>query len=182
MNIDEALEAELARTRDELKIDPTYFPRCVALHEQHVRALSDLLRPLVIFAIEAIDFGRDVTTEEIEDHVVELAQLLLSNWSGLIEHALQDQDDERLVLIDGLPASAAPDAGLVGVEPWFVLPALVADWVLATYQLHLVKHDPIVALTPSIYLLFFSDEFRATRTREQAQAWLDELRNAEKQT
>ena len=115
------------------------------------------------------------TVAEIEAHAIELAQLLLSNWTALLEHALEDSP--RLELVSALPSTSPAESLVAGVEA-FVLDVLSAGLALSTYQQALADREEVVALTPTVHIFSVANQWRATRTRRDADAWLAEMQRA----
>lgn len=227
--MNKALQAELARTQAELKPDPVRFARRAALHEQHVRALSDRLRPAVATALKQesaqlvaggwIDEARQALSQwllqastvettdeirareqaerelhaelaeslaslaqnpldaEIEAHAIELAQLLLSNWIGHLEHALQDVPSGRLdALVDAMPPSARPGSDLEGAEG-FALHVGTTAQILADYRLELaMSPQGVIEMTPSVSIFHSSGRWFAARTLTDATSWRESIR------
>lgn len=227
MTLPESLRLELERMSALLKPDPAAFEARKAMHELHVLAFVDQLRPAVRKALEeegqaevagdwiedarqtivrwlalpanvhetsTLDAERQLqealtddlvaeaakpTDEEVEDHATELAQLLLSNWFAMLEHALQDQGGELLALdFDALPLRARPAEVLQGCEA-FALPALAAATALRDYQRSLMQDNSIVALSPTLHLLRARGEWRVARTRQRAEAALQQQTRAQ---
>ncbi|MGY4829190.1 hypothetical protein ACVNIS_11475 [Sphaerotilaceae bacterium SBD11-9] len=227
--MDKALQAELARTRAELKPDPVGFARRTALHKQHVRALGAYLRPAVAvalkeesakllaeewvaearqalsrwllqtnaeekpedvlargqaerelqteLAIDLVELASTPTETEIDEHTVELAQLLLSNWIGHLEHGLQDSSDGRLRdLVNAMPPKVPPSAVLVGVEA-FALPVAVTSQLLAEHQQALAASRDVIEMTPTVSLFHLAGRWYAAERHSDAVSWHGELRD-----
>lgn len=226
--MNKALQAELARTRGELKPDPAGFARRTALLQQHVRALGARLRPAVADALgvesaqlmaegwvaearqalsrwllqtKAEETPEDVlareraerelqtelavdlaalastpTEAEIDDHTVELAQLLLSNWIGRLEHALQDSSNGRLQdLVDAMPPDAQPRAVLEGVEA-FALPVGRTSQLFAEHQQVMAASHDVIEMTPTVSLFHLTGRWYAAQRHSDAVSWQGELR------
>lgn len=108
-----------------------------------------------------------IPDDEVEEHASELAQLLLSNWFGLLEHAMQDDAEDLLDLdMDALPGTAHLDAVLQGCAA-FALPALSAATALRHYQRGF-EPNSITALSPSLYLVRSQSGWQVARTHERA--------------
>lgn len=109
---------------------------------------------------------------EVADHSRELAQLLLSNWFSLLEHALQDHKVGLLPLdFDALPPQTLPSAVLDGCEA-FALPPLAAAKALREFQQGLAKEGEVVSLSPTLHLLRTRNEWHLARSTQLAQASL----------
>lgn len=218
------LQTELERLRGLLRPDRAAFAERQELHERHVRAFADQLRPAVRLALEQegsaevatawINDARRMLTQwagmatgiggqsglptdqdaarklqeeltaallpeagepsegEVEDHSRELAQLLLSNWFSLLEHALQDHKVGLLALdFDALPPQTLPSAVLEGCEA-FALPPLAAAMALREFQQGLAKEGEVVRLSPTLHLLRTESEWHLARSTQLAQASL----------
>lgn len=108
-----------------------------------------------------------VPDDEVEEHATELAQLLLSNWFGLLEHSMQDDAEDLLDLdMDALPRTAHLDAVLQGCAA-FALPALSAATALRQYQRGFAPNS-ITVLSPSLHLVRSQGGWQVARTRERA--------------
>lgn len=93
-----------------------------------------------------------VSDDEVEEHATQLAQLLLSNWFGLLEHAMQDRSVDVLELDqDALPKTVHFNAVLAGVSAYALTPSEVAN-LLRRYQ-HGFALGSTTALSPSLQLV-----------------------------
>ena len=111
------------------------------------------------------------TDAEVDEHTIELAQLLLSNWIGHLEHSLQDAPNGRLeLLVDAMPPTARPGADLEGAEG-FALSVDAAAQVLAAYRLELAASQKVVELTPSVSIFHAVGRWFAACTLEDAKSW-----------
>ena len=120
-------------------------------------ARDDLSRPLR----QAVE---SVSDDEVEEHATQLARLLLSNWFGLLEHAMQDLSVDVLDLDqDALPKTGHVDAVLAGVSA-YVLPPLEAANVLRRYQQGFAVGST-TALSPSLQLVRGQHGWQVARTR-----------------
>lgn len=123
------------------------------------------------------DAAVSVPEEEVEEHATELAQLLLSNWFGLLEHAMQDNPVHLIELdMDALPKTAHLDAVLQGCAA-FALPALSAATALRQYQRGFAL-DSITPLSPTLHLVRAGSGWQLSRTYEGARRALDAARPA----
>ncbi len=127
------------------------------------------------------DVARSLATEnrqpdpdEIEDHAVELAQLLLSNWSALLEHALEDSQDGRVTLVDRLPDSALFGQDVAGIEG-FAVSAADAMRVFSQFQTDLVEQGAVAELTPTVHVFCFNERWRVAASRDLAWSWREQL-------
>lgn len=108
-----------------------------------------------------------VSDDEIEQHATGLARLLLSNWFGLLEHAMQDQQGDRLDLdSDALPKTAHLGAVLQGCAA-YALPAASATAALRQYQTGL-SVGSMTALSPTLFLLRSADGWHVSRRTKAA--------------
>lgn len=121
-------------------------------HESH---LTDMGKEHLIATISASlqENPGKVTDEEIEEHAVELAQLLLSNWVGILEQAFADAPGQAVVLLEykALPPQTDPNALGRGCEAY----ALAVDdcvKALLTYQESLVSPGSKVDISADIQL------------------------------
>ncbi len=123
------------------------------------------------------DAAVSVPEAEVEEHATELAQLLLSNWFGLLEHAMQDNGADPLELdMDALPKTAHLDAVLQGCAA-FALPALSAATSLRQYQKGFAL-DSITPLSPTLHLARAGSGWQVSRTHEGARRALQAARAA----
>lgn len=110
---------------------------------------------------------QSVSDHEVEGHATRLAQLLLSNWFGLLEHAMQDNKTDLLELdVDALPKTANIDAVLRGVAA-YVLPPLAAATELRRYQRRLAVGSS-TALSPTLHLFRDRRGWQVARTPDAA--------------
>lgn len=113
------------------------------------------------------DAAVSISDEDVEEHATELAQLLLSNWFGLLEQAMQDAAEDLIELdMDALPGTAHLDAVLQGCAA-FALPALSAATALRQYQRGFMPNS-ITALSPSLHLVRSSGSWQVARSYERA--------------
>ncbi|MBQ0942277.1 hypothetical protein KAK07_02890 [Ideonella sp. 4Y16] len=107
--------------------------------------------------------------DEVDEHARELAQLLLSNWFSLLEHALQDANADALALdFDALPMRTLPGAVLNGCEA-FALPPRESAKALREFQQGLARAGEVVSLSPTLHLLPAKHGWHVARTRQRAQ-------------
>lgn len=105
-----------------------------------------------------------VPNVEVEEHATQLAQLLLSNWFGLLEHAMQDHETDVIDLnVDGLPKTARLDAVLHGVAAYAISPS-AAVAALRRYQRTLAVGSK-TALSPTLHLIRAEQGWQVARTR-----------------
>jgi hypothetical protein len=91
--------------------------------------------------------------DEIETHATELAQLLLSNWSAVLEHGLEDAEAEMLDLdFSALPSSTHAEAVLLGCEAFAPSPIASAR-ALQSFQEGQVTQGKTFSLSPTLHLV-----------------------------
>lgn len=164
-------EARQALSRWLLQTKAEETPKDVLARDQPERELQTEL------AIDLVELASTPTETEIDEHTVELAQLLLSNWIGHLEHALQDTTDGRLQdLVDAMPPEVQPRAVLVGVEA-FALPVGMSSQLLAEHQQALAASHDVIEMTPTVSIFHLTGRWYAAKCHSDAVSWQGELRD-----
>lgn len=160
----EALEAEAARVMPEgWMADAELLGRLDAAHVAEHDAQNSLGPSTIHIGLQQMRHRvASVCDGEVEEHATQLAQLLLSNWFGLLEHAMQDQEAELLDLdLDALPRTASSDAVLRGCAAFALPPSSALD-VLLAYR----RGFPVgstTALSPTLHLTRSADGWQVAR-------------------
>ncbi len=117
--------------------------------------------------------ANEVTQDEIEEHSIELAQLLLSNWIGVLEQALHDAPTREPIALEfkALPPQAEPSLLSRGCEA-FSLPVEDCIKALLAYQDCLAGSDEAAELSASIKLHRAVDgRWRVLRSDSEDELW-----------
>lgn len=94
----------------------------------------------------------EVSNDEVTEHSTDLARLLISNWFGALEDAVQAQPDEAVKLeYRAFPPSASAGVVTEGCEA-FALPAEQAISLVFEYQKSLAGSGQVVELSPIVSL------------------------------
>lgn len=106
-----------------------------------------------------------VSDAEVEGHATQLAQLLLSNWLGLLEHAMQDHPNDGVLELDadGLPMTANLDAVLQGAAAYVLSPEAAAIGLRQYREGFAV--GSITALSPTLQLVRGQRGWHVARTQ-----------------
>lgn len=106
----------------------------------------------------------ELTSNEIDEHSDELAQLLLSNWFALLERALEDSGSPAPLRLSAnlLPPDVAPQALVEGCEAFVLSPGESAK-ALLDFQKHLAPEGQRVQVLPSLELMKTAQGWQVAR-------------------